>query len=213
MEFVPDSGGPAKVGVVYLGGFDGIPPRPGGIFRQSWHWGWHVLFSMDGVAVFVKENKTLSPTVRVASQGWDGLLGVFFETAHSSVNPLALAVFGLLGLGARTDNMVMDIRFTQEAEFVTPQASAEPHAAFLVNWHAYDVRLAAEAIERAIPSAHGKFGMLSDLDQVTASGSGPEQISEPSLADELDRIARLHERGLLSDEEFANAKRHILESD
>lgn len=115
-------------------------------------------------------------------------------------------------LGARTDWLVMDIRFTSEAEFAVPQESAEPHAAFLIATHAYDIKLAAEAIERAVPSAHEKFGMLHDVDPVTTGGSSLEP-SEQSLADELGRVAELHERGLLSDEEFADAKRRILESD
>lgn len=167
---------------------------------------------MSGVRLTVKENKMFALTVDVASQDWDGLRGIFFEPSHSTVNPLAIAGFGVLGLGARTNLMVMDIRFTPEAKFAIPQESPDPHTAFLINTHPYEIKLAAEAIERAIPSARGKFGMVQDIDPVASSGSGAGQ-SQPSLADELDRVAGLHERGLLSDEEFANVKRQILESD
>ena len=65
-------------------------------------------------------------------------------------------------------------------------------------WQSMGVALATDAIPAGGPVAQ-------------ASGPVDTALSEPSLADRLVELARLRAEGILTDEEFGAAKRHLLE--
>jgi hypothetical protein len=58
------------------------------------------------------------------------------------------------------------------------------------------------AVGEQVHSARSKLGR--------AGGGSPGSKTPPSKAGELERLAALHERGAISDEEFAAAKRELL---
>ena len=162
--------------------------------------------------VSVGLSKALENPVLVASQDWHGIRGVFFETPHSTMNPIAIAGFGVLGIASRVDWIVMDIRFGAGAVFNSPQAAAEPHAVFMLRNTALQVRLDTEVFDREVPIMKGKFGMLEDLEDKTQLPTATESEAAAFVAD-LPRLADLRERGALSEGEFAEAKRKLLEND
>ena len=69
-------------------------------------------------------------------------------------------------------------------------------------WRSMSVALAAGAIPAGGPASGAP-------DQ--ASGTDHPSPHEPSLADRLAELARLRAEGILTDEEFGAAKRHLLE--
>lgn len=187
----------------YVGGVDGFPSRSGGIFRQSWNYHWKVYLGPDGVEITCERNYEI---VMVASEMWTSLRGVSFSSGKNTVNPLAIAAFGVFGLGARIDWMLMDIGFSDAATFITPQVSATPQALFFMNSDRHEIALFQDKVQQIWPTAHGKF-RIDD-----ASWKVKEPGPEDAVLESLERAHRLHEAGSLSDEEFRQMKERILDS-
>jgi hypothetical protein len=53
---------------------------------------------------------------------------------------------------------------------------------------------------------------ISDLEQQQAAVPAPRAAAAPSMADQLNQLADLHNQGLLSEDEFAAAKAKLLGS-
>lgn len=104
---------------------------------------------------------------------------------------LAFGVLGLAGRGTKTEGSIaISLTTGEEAYFMVPKLTDVKIKAALAGWM-------------------GKHAIAwTDELEAVASGPGPA-----SKADELEKLARLHADGILTDEEFSAAKAEVLGMD
>ncbi len=73
-------------------------------------------------------------------------------------------------------------------------------------------RRIARRTSRRVARRQGRWQSGSEEGDSTASATSAEEKSSSDRLDHLERLARLKEQGVLSDEEFAAEKRRLLES-
>lgn len=177
---------------VYGGGITGYVGS-----RSEWQQGfvrreiWWLELVPDQIRVWRALGSVKAEREMVRSQSWDQVHSVMFEEGGTSASVAALATFGLLGLGARKNWSVITVAFSDET------------AVFVIYKLLHHMRPLHDALIReGVPPDKMVFG----------GGVSTERTQgEEPLPQGLERLAAMYKQGLLTDEEYASAKRRLIE--
>ena len=121
-----------------------------------------------------------------------------YEDVGTKSNVGALALLGVLGLGARKSWTLITLGLDSG------------DAQFLCRAPLHEIRRQMQSVLRTCPSLPSK---LHEGPRVVSPeiSSGHEQDGRDSPTNELERLASLYERGLVSEDEFQSLKQAIVE--
>jgi len=189
----PDQTDGTTFHVIYLGGFEGHVPH-GGALRQSWHESWVLVLGMNGVEIRKKENKLLAKQF-AAWASWEELKFVAFEDAGTRPDVVALALFGMLGLGSRKAATLITIGYP------------DGEAMFLSQAPLFYFRQFA----RATTQSHPEIGKKVHIGAIPGDEASAGAQDDGGVVDQLERAAGLLERGLITEDDYDRIKADLID--